>query len=184
MHRARDKGGDRKSEKAKSKASSEAFDKGKASDATAETVGISRAKVERALVVSKDAEARAAVLAGEKTINAAYTEVQAKKREGKPRKPKPEPPPEPPPEPVEPEPPPEPEPEPVAVAPEKPAALFGSPVGHDATAALAKIDALIARYLDELGDSDRILFIAGLMERVDSLRIEYEVTSTEVTIEL
>jgi ParB family chromosome partitioning protein len=85
VDKRQERGGDRKSEEAKSKTSSEVIDKPKSSaEETARIVGTSRAKVERARTVLADPEAKGEVLAGKKTISRAAKEVKRKRN----RKPK------------------------------------------------------------------------------------------------
>jgi hypothetical protein len=95
VHKPKPKGGDRGNQHTGgkvAKAGNQAIAReGKASEATAETLGVGRDKVEKALLVASDPEATRAVEAGEKTINAAAKEVAEKRR----RERKPKPPPEP-----------------------------------------------------------------------------------------
>jgi ParB family chromosome partitioning protein len=77
----RKRGGDRRSEEAKSKTSNEANEKPKSSaEETAKKTGISKTKVERTRTALSAPETKDAVLSGEKSINAAAKEVLEKKR--------------------------------------------------------------------------------------------------------
>lgn len=87
LDKRKERGGDRRSAKAqKSKAPSGAIEK--SAELTADTLGISSRKVERARTVldHADDETKKAVRADEKTINEAYNETQAKRKEEKNRK--------------------------------------------------------------------------------------------------
>ncbi len=79
LDKRRDRGGDHKSEK--SKVSREAFDPaGKSAETTADLIGTSRQKVEKARAVLDKAapEVKAAVVSGDMTINKAYQETRTK----------------------------------------------------------------------------------------------------------
>lgn len=80
VDKRRDRGGDRRSEEARSKASNEAIEKVKSAEETARIVGTSRAKVERARAVLDNPQAAAEVKAGKKKISRAYQEIQAKRK--------------------------------------------------------------------------------------------------------
>lgn len=75
----RDRGGDRRSEEAKSKPPIGGIEKNKSPSAqdTAHIVGVSTRKVERARGVLAEPRAAAAVMAGKKKISRAYQEIQA-----------------------------------------------------------------------------------------------------------
>ena len=80
VDKRQERGGDRKSEEAKSKTSSEVIDKPKSSaEETARIVGTSRAKVERTRTVISDPEEKEAVMTGKKSINKASQDAKAKK---------------------------------------------------------------------------------------------------------
>jgi len=86
LDKRRSRGGDHKSAEyqAKSKAPDGGIDSRSASaKATAQTIGISPRKVERARTVldNADPETREAVREGKKSINRAYQETQAKRKE-------------------------------------------------------------------------------------------------------
>ncbi|MEI6135606.1 MAG: DUF5131 family protein [Desulfomonile sp.] len=86
VDRLKERGGGRDVETGKyserPKASDEAKGDGKSASQTAKTVGTSRAKVEKARAINKDAdeETIAAVTSGEKSLNKAYQETQEKKK--------------------------------------------------------------------------------------------------------
>jgi ParB family chromosome partitioning protein len=83
VDKLKSRGGDRKSESAKSKTSSEAIDSGTSSAAqTAKIVGTSKTKVEKARAVMKRADegTKNDVRAGKKTIHKAYKETQQKRK--------------------------------------------------------------------------------------------------------
>jgi ParB-like chromosome segregation protein Spo0J len=77
VDKKRGRGGDRRSNEAKSKAANEAIEKVKSAEETARIVGTSRAKVERARMVLADPKATAEVKAGNKTISRAHQEIRA-----------------------------------------------------------------------------------------------------------
>ena len=77
------RGGDRRSESAKSKTSLEVFDSVKSSaQETAEIVGTSKTKIERVRYIRKNADeqTKQEVREGKKTINLAYKKTQAKRK--------------------------------------------------------------------------------------------------------
>jgi hypothetical protein len=84
LDKRRQRGGDRKSEE--SKAPCGAIDNGKSAEETADALGISSRKVERARTVIDHAppEVRQAVEAGDMSINAAYTATQAARKPKRP----------------------------------------------------------------------------------------------------
>ena len=84
VDKRQERGGDRKSEEAKSKAPSGAFDK--SAEATAKITGVSARKVERARGVLSDPKEKEDVMAGKKSINQASKDAKAK-RKSKPPKP-------------------------------------------------------------------------------------------------
>lgn len=74
----KERGGDRKSEEAKSKSSSEPIDS--SAEQTAKIVGTSQAKVERARTVLADPEEKTLVLQGKKSINRASQDAKEKRQ--------------------------------------------------------------------------------------------------------
>lgn len=78
VDKRRERGGDRRSEKAKSKASSDANEK--SSHITAKIVGTSPTIVEKVRAITADPEAEAEVMAGGKSVNQAYQETVAKRK--------------------------------------------------------------------------------------------------------
>jgi protein gp37/ParB-like chromosome segregation protein Spo0J len=83
VDKVRERGGDRKSEEAKSKTSIGAIDSKRSSEQTAKVVGISPRKVERARKVLSDPEEKEAVLKGQKTIHKAAQDVKEKTQDKK-----------------------------------------------------------------------------------------------------
>jgi ParB family chromosome partitioning protein len=81
VDKRQERGGDRKSEEAKSKAPSGGIEKSKSPSAqeTARIVGASARKVERARSVLSDPEEKEAVITGKKSINKASQDAKAKK---------------------------------------------------------------------------------------------------------
>ena len=88
VDKRQERGGDRKSEEAKSKAPSGGIEKSKSPSAqeTARIVGASARKVERARSVLSDPEEKEAVITGKKSINKASQDAKAK-RKSKPTEP-------------------------------------------------------------------------------------------------
>lgn len=84
VDKRQERGGDRKSEEAKSKAPSGAFDK--SAETTAKITRVSARKVERARRVLSDPKEKEDVMAGKKSINQASKDAKAK-RKSKPTKP-------------------------------------------------------------------------------------------------
>jgi ParB-like chromosome segregation protein Spo0J len=82
VDKKRERGGDRRSEAAKSKPPNGGIEKCKSPSAqeTAHIVGVSTRQVERGRKVLADPEASAEVKAGKKTISKAYKEIQADKK--------------------------------------------------------------------------------------------------------
>ena len=80
VDKRRERGGDRKSEKAKSKGASEPIDS--SAKLTAEIVGTSETKIKKARAVMEhgDEETKKAVESGEKSIHQAYKETQKKRK--------------------------------------------------------------------------------------------------------
>jgi hypothetical protein len=81
VDKRQERGGDRKSEEAKSKSPSGGIEKSKSPSAqeTARIVGASARKVERARSVLSDPEEKEAVITGKKSINKASQDAKAKK---------------------------------------------------------------------------------------------------------
>ena len=87
VDRRQNRGGDRRSEEAKSKPPNGGIEKSKSPSAqdTARIVGVSTRKVERARAVLAEPQAAAEVKAGKKKISRAYQEIQAnRKRQNQP----------------------------------------------------------------------------------------------------
>jgi ParB family chromosome partitioning protein len=82
VDKRRDRGGDRRSEEAKSKPPIGGIEKSKSPSAqdTARIVGVSTRKVERARAVLAEPQAAAEVKAGKKKISRAYQEIQANRK--------------------------------------------------------------------------------------------------------
>jgi protein gp37 len=84
------RGGDQKSEAAKSKGSTEPFDSERSADATAEVLGVSSSTVNRARAVNDHASqaTKQAVETGELSLTAAAEKTRAEKKEAQPQEPK------------------------------------------------------------------------------------------------
>ena len=82
LDKLKQRGGDNQSKKAKAPHGANALDKGKSAKQTAETLGVSARKVERARTVQDhaDEETVQAVKDGNMSINKAYNETQAKRK--------------------------------------------------------------------------------------------------------
>ena len=82
VDRRQNRGGDRRSEEAKSKPPNGGIEKSKSPSAqdTARIVGVSTRKVERARAVLAEPQAAAEVKAGKKNISRAYQEIQANRK--------------------------------------------------------------------------------------------------------
>ncbi len=76
----KERGGDRRSEEAKSNPTPVGIEKNQSATATAKTIGTNRGKVEKARTVLQAPTQKQAVLSGQKTINKAYNDVQAERR--------------------------------------------------------------------------------------------------------
>jgi ParB-like chromosome segregation protein Spo0J len=146
---------------------------GKAAESTAAAIGVSRSKVERALAVLADPEAREAVERGETTISAAATEVAKKKREARPPKLK-----------AVPEPAPEREPEAKVTEEVKldPAPKTRAHYAALAEAAAKQVEAHITGTLERLPEPARGMFVCELGMAVVPLLRNYGVTVEGVSI--
>jgi hypothetical protein len=177
VHKPKPKGGDRGNQHTGgkvAKAGNQAIAReGKASEATAETLGVGRDKVEKALLVASDPEATKAVEAGEKTINAAAKEVAEKKREARPPK-------------LKAVPAPAPEREPEAMATEEvkldPAPKTRAHYAALAEAAAKQVESHITGTLERLPEPARGMFVCELGMAVVPLLRNYGVTVEGVSI--